>query len=97
MSDTIRALIALDSDVDLDTVHAALRDFMNAHVAVLGINFDKKSPPAVALNPEQVEQLRLWLRGQAAPVDAGAEKFLNDLDAVPLPELVALERPPDER
>jgi len=73
---------------DLDGIVAALRDFVNAHVAVLGINFEKKSASTVTLTQEQVEQLRLWLRGQATPADQGAETFLNELDAAPLRELL---------
>jgi len=40
------------------------------------------------LTQAQLEQLRLWLRGQATLAGDGAEKFLSELEGVPLRELL---------
>ncbi|HWO11855.1 MAG TPA: ATP-binding protein, partial [Polyangiaceae bacterium] len=54
----------------------------------LGISFDKRSPASSTLTYDQVDQLRLWLRGQVTPTLEGAEKFLSELEGAPLRELL---------
>jgi Na+/proline symporter/HPt (histidine-containing phosphotransfer) domain-containing protein len=73
---------------DLDSIAEALREFVSSHGASLGVTFDKKSPPAVTLNLEQLEQLRTALRTLPPSDDGSVEKLIRDIEGVPVRELL---------
>lgn len=73
---------------DLDTISDALREFVGMHTAVLGVSFEKRSTPLVTLSQEQVELLRAALRGAVPVEDGSVEKFVREIEAVPVQDLL---------
>jgi Na+/proline symporter/chemotaxis protein histidine kinase CheA len=74
-------------EADVDAIHEALREFVKTHAATLGVSFERRSPPALTLAPEQIEQLRGVLRAQLSE-DGSLEKLLHCVESVPIRELL---------
>ncbi len=73
-------------EADVAAISEALREFVKSHAAALGVSFERRSPAALSLTPEQLEQLRAVLKAHAS--EDGIEKLLNDVETIPVRELL---------